>query len=586
MRPASSPFTTIIGLLREYPWHFVGACFFGACAAVFALTPYLFAWMTTLALLEGLATRESFLTAAALLFAGIVLRHLCFAASTTLSHFAAFGIQVELRRRMIKRLFRVPLGLLSHDRESRWRSALLDDVESIEDGLAHLIPEVAAIVGGLAMCFAVMLWADWRLACAAMLPLVTAAVLMLRMQRRANEAVVTYRKTWERMNEASAELARGVAVLKVFDEGQVSARFHTASRDFLASVREWVRLCLVPSNIFSTLISSSLVAVLPLGLVLIGQARSAPSDVLLVIFLCLGLSDNFVRLTELVARIGRQGAALQRIGEVMAAPQVTYGEHPIALTSTDVAFDDVSFAYRHTAALSRVRFSVPAGKVVAFVGSSGSGKSTVARLAARLFDPDFGSVSIGGVDLRTFSSEQLGHLVATVFQDPALFSDTIAANIRVGREEASDAEVEHAARLAQAHEFISALPDGYATTLIEGGKNLSIGQRQRIAIARAIVSKAPLLILDEITSFTDPETETLVQQALSNLVGNRTILVIAHRLRTIAGADAIHVLDDGQIAESGTHSDLISRGGVYARLWKSQADEKSSPAVATRRAVV
>lgn len=574
----------MLDLLRQHPWHFIGACIFGACAAIFAMVPFVVGWMVVLALLEGLATSSSMAMALVMLVGGVVMRHACFAASTTLSHFAAFDVQVDLRRRMTRQLFRVPLGLLDRSRESQWRTVLLDDVEAIEDGLAHLVPEIAAAAGGTVVAVILMMWADWRLAFAATIPLLVAMLVMQRMQRRAANATDAYRNSWEEMNSASSELARGITVLRIFNDGnQVSERFYRSCRDFMAAVQEWVRVCLAPGNVFSVLIGSSLVVVLPLALALIGWNISSPENALLVVFLCFGLGENFVRLGELSARIGRQKAALQRIGEALEAPQISYGGKIQPLSSTDLVFDNVSFAYEHTAALSDVSFTIPRGRVAAFVGASGSGKSTVARLAARLFDPCLGMVSVGGIDLRAFSSEQMGQLVATVFQDPMLFSDTIAANIRIGRMDASDAEIEEAGRLAQLEDIVSSLPDGYQSRLIEGGKNLSLGQRQRIAIARAIVSQAPILVLDEVTSFTDPETETLVQRALSNLVSGRAIVTIAHRLRTVAGADEIFVLDDGRIIERGRHEELLARGDAYARLWHAQTQDTVASDLVRRR---
>jgi ATP-binding cassette subfamily B protein len=272
-----------------------------------------------------------------------------------------------------------------------------------------------------------------------------------------------------------------------------------------------------------------------------------------------------------VGRIGRQETVLSRISELTDAPTITFGNDSVRLGAPHVVFDNVSFAYDESIVLRDLSFEIPSGNIVAIVGPSGGGKSTIARLTARFFDPQAGSVSIGGANLRSLPPAQLAGLVATVFQDPILFSDSIAANIRIGRESASDKEVARAAELAQAHDFITALPDGYRTVLAEGGKSLSLGQRQRIAIARALICDAPVLVLDEITAFADPETETLVQRALDELLaGQRTVLLIAHRLRTAMGADRILVVDKGQIVESGTHAALLTRNGLYARLWDTQ----------------
>lgn len=568
----ASPMRTLAGLLRDRPLHFAGACLFGTCATLLALAPYVIVWWLIVMLLEGRATSAGILWAAVWLGVSVLARHACFALSSVLSHFAAFDVQVRLRRTMVGRLFRVPLGLFDRNRESVWRTALVDDVEAAEDGLAHLVPELTAIGLGAAAAAALMLWTDWRLGIAALAPLAAAVVIMQRMQRKAEPAADAYRESCAELNGVSAELARGVAVLKLFNEGgQATARLERVSQAFIASVRDWVRLCLLPGNLFSVLIGASLVLVVPLGLVLLEAGRTTVSDILLVVLLCFGLGEIFIRLGDFIARIGRQETILARIADLSEAPEIAFGGEAVALGPPRIVFDEVSFAYGTAPVLRGISLEVPAGGLVALVGPSGGGKSTIARLAARFFDPQSGSVSVGGADLRRLPSAQLSGLVATVFQDPVLFSDSVAANIRVGREDADDAAVANAARLAHAHEFILGLPDGYATRLHEGGRSLSLGQRQRVAIARALLCDAPVLVLDEVTAFADPETETLVQRALGELLGGRrTVLMIAHRLRTVMGADRILVIDGGRVVESGRHEELLARGGLYARLWASQ----------------
>ena len=569
--PPASPVQVLTGLLWRYPWRFAAACSFGSCSAVLTLVPYVVVWWLVVSLIEGSLGREQSVWAAAVLGVGITLRHLCFAAASNLLHFAAFDLQVSIRREMFDRLFRVPLGMFDKNRESKWRTALLDDVEHLEDGLAHLIPETTAIFFGFAAAVTVMLWADWRLALAAIFPIAVALMAMWWLHKHGQPAADAYRHSWQELNGYSAELARGSSTLKLFNEsGQVTAKFDRICDDFISAVRDWVRRCLLPGNIFAVLIGASLVFVLPLGLFLLGNRMVTTADMLLVTIVCFGLGENFVRLGDFMSRLSRQEVVLRRIAEVVQAPQISESTASVEITDTTLTFDHVSFSYDGGQALKDVSFTVPQGKVVALVGASGSGKSTVARLAARFFDPKQGRVSIGGADLRDIPPSELSKLVSKVFQDPTLFADTVAANIRVGREDADDAAVERVARFAQAHDFICALPLGYQTILHEKGANLSLGQRQRIAIARALLRDAPILLLDEVTSHADPETETLVQQALSALVQGRSVVIAAHRLRTIAGADEILVIDDGKIVERGSHRGLLALRGLYARFWEFQ----------------
>ena len=579
MTVRTPPYRTMVRLLNRHPRRFAFACVLGTAAAVLGFVPYLVFWWITVGLIDGAVSSELLLTSAFWLLAAILLRHACFAAATTMSHLAAFDVQITLRRELIEHLFRVPLGLFDKNRESRWRTILVDDVEALEDGLAHLVPETTAIVAGTVVAIALMTWADWRLAVAATLPIVIAAVVVIRMQARARPAVERYHRTWSELNGVASELARGVQVMKIFDDaGQVTARLTRACDDFLDCVDEWVRLCLVPGNLFTVQIGSSLTFSLPLGLLLIDRGAIVTPDLLLVVMLSAGLGQLFVRLADFLSRIGRQESTLARISGVLNTQTVRTRCGLATVRTARLVFENVDFRYggKDRFAVSGIDFIAEPGQVVALVGPSGGGKSTIVRLAARFFDPDAGRITIGGVDLRDIPPAQLATLVSSVFQDPVLLSDTVAANIRVGREDADDAAVVRAAKDAQAHTFIEALPNGYDTVLADGGRGLSLGQRQRIAIARALLRDAPVLLLDEMTAFADPETEVRVQQAISRLAIGRTVIVIAHRLRTVADADAILVVDSGRIVEAGQHRALLNKGGLYADLWHRQSDQRPS----------
>ncbi len=240
--------------------------------------------------------------------------------------------------------------------------------------------------------------------------------------------------------------------------------------------------------------------------------------------------------------------------------------------TSEIAFENVSFSYGKEKVLNGVGFAAAEGHVTALVGPSGSGKSTISRLAARFWDADSGIVKVGGIDVKTLEPEYLMHKFSFVFQDVTLFNDTVENNIRIGKPDASEEEIRDAAKAACCDEFIEKLPDGYKTMLGENGATLSGGERQRISIARALLKDAPIIILDEATASLDPENEVSVQQAINRLVAGKTVLVIAHRLRTIAGADRIVVLENGCVVEQGTHQELLERHGLYERLFSIQAD--------------
>jgi ATP-binding cassette, subfamily B, bacterial IrtA/YbtP len=260
--------------------------------------------------------------------------------------------------------------------------------------------------------------------------------------------------------------------------------------------------------------------------------------------------------------------ASRKIQQVLAIPAMSVLKQPQTPKSASIQFNHVSFAYDQRLVLSDVNFVLPAGTVTALVGPSGSGKSTIARLIPRFWDVNEGGIQIGGVDVRQMTQDTLMSMVSFVFQENFLLYDTVFENIRLGKPAATVAEVEAAARAAQAHEFILGLPEGYDTIVGERGARLSGGERQRITIARAILQNSPIIILDEATAFTDPESEAAIQAAIAALTKNKTLLIVAHRLSTIVDADQIIVLDRGQIVETGQHQDLLTRQGTYANLWR------------------
>jgi ATP-binding cassette subfamily B protein len=312
--------------------------------------------------------------------------------------------------------------------------------------------------------------------------------------------------------------------------------------------------------------------VLAAGIWLVAGGTMEPAGLLVALLIGTLPIESILPLMYLNNFVNDSKAGAARIASVLALPELPEPTRPRPPRDGSVRFRGVTFGYgadRDRPALDGVDLDVPAGSVCALVGPSGSGKSTLARLVARFHDVDAGSVEVGGVDVREIGTPALLRHVALVFQDPFLVDDTVAENIRLGRPDATDAEVEAASRAAGAHEFVvSELPDGYATRVGERGGLLSGGQRQRLTIARAMLVDAPIVVLDEATAFADPEAEAAIQDSVAALTRGRTVIVIAHRLATVADADQIVVLADGRVAEHGTHDELLAAGGRYARMWQ------------------
>ncbi|MFT4252462.1 MAG: ATP-binding cassette domain-containing protein, partial [Caulobacter sp.] len=318
-----------------------------------------------------------------------------------------------------------------------------------------------------------------------------------------------------------------------------------------------------------------IVVILPVGLVLLRQGSITLPTLLLFVILGANYSQPLLKLFNQFHGLAHISMGSTAVADLLAqTPQADTGTR-VALRHYDVAFEHVRFGYGAADVLHDIGFVARTGEATALVGPSGSGKSTIANLVPRFRDVREGKVTIGGVDVRDIGLDQLMETVAFVFQDTFLFSDTIGANIRFGKPDASDAEVEAAARAARAHDFIAALPQGYDTPLGEQGRTLSGGERQRIAIARAILKDAPVVVLDEATAFADPDNETAIQEAIGALTRGRTLLLVAHRLHTVMNADQILVVDQGRIVERGTHAGLLAEKGLYARLWEDYGHAQS-----------
>jgi len=319
--------------------------------------------------------------------------------------------------------------------------------------------------------------------------------------------------------------------------------------------------------------STLLVLILAVGLWFTHAGWVDASDVLPFVVVGLGLPSAFLQIGQLVSPIREAQLGATSIARVLDAEPLWEPDEPRSPAGARVVFDRVSFGYDDHRVLTDVSAVLEPGTVTAVVGSSGSGKSTLARLLARFYDVDAGSISIGGVDVRRMTTAEVLSQVAFVFQETVVLRDTVRENIRLGRPEAGDDEIVAAARAAQIHDVIEALPHGYDTVLGGDDGQLSGGERQRITIARAIVQDAPVVILDEATAHADPHSEAEIQTALSEVSAERTVLVIAHRLHTITGADQILVLDDGRLVESGDHEELLAADGRYAALWRTQSDD-------------
>ncbi|MCP1357853.1 ABC transporter ATP-binding protein [Aneurinibacillus migulanus] len=484
---------------------------------------------------------------------------------------SAYSAAAEGRARLAEHLRQLPLGHLNKRDPGDLANMMMGDFTMLEHGISHLVPQMFGAIIMPVLALAGLSILDWRMALSlfAAFPIAVLLVLLTSgIQRK-----LSARHMRAKMDAANRlqEYLNGIRVIKAYN--LTGERFVRLERSFKELMRHSIRIegllgPIVLSAIACIRAGLTLMVIVGVHLLLGGTLDLFA----FVAFLLVGTRIFDPLTTALVgyAEFRYHEQAGERIVRLLEEPGMPGDRQPPG--GHDIELKQVTFSYRDKVVLEDVSVRIPAGSFTALVGPSGSGKSTILRLIARFYDPDRGTVTMGGEDIRGMDPEALLRKVSMVFQDVYLFQDTIANNIRFGRSDATCEDIEAAARMACCHDFIMKLPNGYDTLVGEGGCTLSGGEKQRISIARAMLKDAPVVLLDEATASLDPENEAEIQKAIDRLVHGRTVIVIAHRLKTVRSADQIVVLNNGQITEQGCHDELLSRNGLYARLWKRQQE--------------
>lgn len=517
-------------------------------------------------------------------FAGLIGGLLLLYGALMSSHMAAFRILYGLRVRLSEHIGRLPLGYLNNSSTGAIKKALEQNVEKIELFIAHTIPDLVNAAATVAVMFVLFFSLNGWMAAACLLAIVISILVQFSLMfgRKSKDFFRQYFDTSEQMSASAVQYVRGMPVVKIF--GQTVASFRQFSQSIYAFKKYALHVCdtYQPGMVWFTVLLNSIVTfILPVGLLLLSRE---PGNVVLAgvylffIILGPGVAAPFHKLTFLASNTREIDEGVSRLDAIFEEKPVPEPVIPQSPHKHDIRFEHVSFSYENTKettrteALKDISFTAHAGEITALVGPSGSGKSTIANLIPRFWDVTQGAIKIGGINIREIATGQLMDRVSFVFQDSFLFFDTLYENIRVGKPDATEEEVHAAARAAQCDEFIGRLPQGYQTLIGEGGVYLSGGEEQRVSVARAILKNSPILVLDEATAFADPENEYKMQLALQELIKDKTVIIIAHRLSSIISANQIIVLKEGEIVQKGVHAELSRKEGVYKKMWDTYTD--------------
>lgn len=513
--------------------------------------------------------------------AGYLVRVVCFGVSTILAHISAYTILEGLRLKIADRLMRAPLGEVMGRRIGYLKNIIMDKVDDIEPPLAHMIPELTSNLLLPLAIFAWMLVIDWRLGLSVLIAPILSMIPMAFLMKNYNSQYAAYMEANNHVNSVIIEYVEGIEVVKAFNQSTSSyEKFVGAVESFKGFTLDWFRSTWKTMNLMLAIMPTTLVGVLPVGLLLNRAGQITPAELAMGIILSLSIVGPLMKVTTFINEAKSMEYAVDAANELLNLPVLPDSGKMVPLRHTDIVLQDVSFSYgmngsEENDVLHRINLTMPEGSFTALVGPSGGGKSTIARLIARFWDVTGGSISIGGRNIKELSIRQLSELVSFVTQDNFLFNCSLKENIRLGNPNATDAEVFAAARAACCDEFIARLEKGYDTSAGDAGKRLSGGEKQRIAIARAILKNAPIVVLDEATAFTDPQNEDKIQKSIMALSQGKTLLVIAHRLSTIQNADQIVVLQKGQIVDCGKQEELLARCPLYADLWQAHIGAKN-----------
>ena len=571
-----SDLSRLMGYAGNYRYFTYASWVLSAVSALVALVPFVYIWKILRDVLNAAPDYAQAVNIPhygwmAVLFA--VLSYLIYIAALMCSHLSAFRVAANLRLAVSEHLAVLPLGFAETFGSGKLRKIIHESTGAAETFLAHQLPDkynaMATPIGLLVL----LLVFDWRLGLLSLVPVALGFVIMSAMTgRRMADKMRQYGNALESMSNEAVEYVRGIPVVKTFGQSVFSfKKFKATIDEYEKWVIAYTKELRMPMMLYTAAINGVFAFLIVGGLLFTrnGVTSEFLLNLLFYIIITPVISLTLTRIMYMSENELVVADALARVDSVLDAEPVPENDHPRHPKDASVSLKDVHFSYDgKTDVIKGVSLKIQPGQMVAFVGPSGGGKSTLANLICRFFDVQSGSVRVGGADVRDIPKEELMDTISFVFQNSRLLKGSILDNVRLGRAQATEAEVLAALKAAQCMDIVEKFPEGIHTVIGTKGVYLSGGEQQRIAIARAMLKNAPILLLDEATAFADPDNEAKVQAAFAQLAKGKTVLMIAHRLSTVANADCIYVVQDGQIVESGTKDELCAQNGLFARMWQ------------------
>ncbi|MCR5222208.1 MAG: ABC transporter ATP-binding protein/permease [Lachnospiraceae bacterium] len=484
------------------------------------------------------------------------------------SHISAYNTLKNLRISLQGKLEKQPLGNIQNLGTGRIKKIFTDDIDQIELLLAHAIPEGIANIFIPVLIILLMFIMDWRLGLLSLVPLVLGMLAMGMMMKSGFEKMNDYYESAAKMNNTIIEYVNGMEVVKVFNkDGESYKKFGDRVRNYRDFTIAWYKVCWPWMAAYASILPCLALLMLPVGSYMVLSGTMALDKLILVLCMSFAVGPSFLKALNFAGKFPQLDYKITELEKLMEHPPLKEGKNGFSGTNRDVTFENVRFGYEEEEVLHGVSLEMQQGTTTALVGESGSGKSTLAKLLVHYYDTDAGTIRIGGQDITDMSLKALNDQVAYVSQEQFLFNTTLYENILIGKPDATKEQVLEAARKAQCNEFLDRLPDGIEAKAGDSGKQLSGGERQRISLARAILKGAPIIVLDEATAFMDPENEEKLNAAIDEIIKDKTVLVIAHRMSTVKNADKICVMKEGQCIAAGKHETLLTDCPEYKKFW-------------------